>query len=483
MLLSAILKDVDAKLPRMLDVDVVNITDDSRQVEPGWLFIAVRGSDADGHNYIQAALKQGAAIVVCEHIPDVLSPDSLPPAHFVVVPDSRTALVQIAGNFYHHPAQKLKIIGTTGTNGKTSVTKLTADLLSKLSSKPSGFIGAGVISIGDDEYHTNLTTPGTLALYAGLAQMVDAGCEYCAMEVSSHSLDQQRVGGIQFAVAAFTNLTQDHLDYHKTMENYYQAKKRLFSLCDYAVINIDDEYGARLYEETICHKTAVSIDKTSDHHARNIECGSEQVQFIYEDNAVTWRVPGKFSVYNALTALAIVQHLGYTATDAANAIEILHPAAGRMETVPLEDAPFTAIVDFAHTPDAIANAIQAMQGITKGKVLALFGCGGNRDRFKRPLMTTAALAADHVYLTSDNPRYENPDDIIEDALNGITDTSRITVIPDRTAAITAMMQQAQPDDVIMVLGKGDEPYLDIQGVKHPYSDRETIIAAWQQINA
>ncbi|MCL2545654.1 MAG: UDP-N-acetylmuramoyl-L-alanyl-D-glutamate--2,6-diaminopimelate ligase [Oscillospiraceae bacterium] len=454
------------------DCDITVVVDDSRRAVPGALFVAVKGADSDGHDYIDAAMRNGCVVVVCER------PNDYP---HILVEDARAALVQIAANFYGNPAKQLTMVGVTGTNGKTSVTKITADLLGKLSGMPCGRIGTSGVYIGEQYSESERTTPGTLELQEILARMVKVGCRYCVMEVSSHALDQRRVGGLQFQTAAFTNLTQDHLDYHGTMENYYQAKRKLFDICDFAIVNIDDVYGLRLFGEIGCLKQSIAVDNAdADWRAQDVKLKSDCVEFGYDNSVFVWHTPGKFSVYNALTAIAICAHVGYAPSDVAAVMQVLHPTAGRMEAQPLQGAQFTCVVDFAHTPDAIANALRAARGFTRGKLIALFGCGGDRDAKKRSLMAQAACqAADYVIITSDNPRYEEPMAIIDDILTGAS--GEFTVECDRQTAIRRALQKARAGDVVMVLGKGDENYLDIKGVKYPYSDAEAIAAAWEAL--
>ena len=471
MKLQELLKDVAVKNSTAAqDIDIKEVRYDSRAVQPGDLFVAIRGYATDGHKYIAKAMEQGAAAVVCEEAPEGV------PA--VVVENSRIALAEIAANRFGHPAESMVMLGVTGTNGKTTTTYLVKHMLEDAGHKV-GLIGTNQNLIGDEVIETERTTPESYELHALFARMRDAGCTHVIMEVSSHSLVLDRVHGIPFAVGAFTNLTQDHLDFHKTMEEYRKAKALLFSISKKGVINLDDAAAEKMLADAKCSCMTFSCDKPeADLEATDLQLHADGVEFTAqyqgEKADVKLPIPGHFSVENALTALGIVLQLGMPLADAAKSMATATGVKGRVEVVPT-DTDYTVLIDYAHSPDGVENVLKAVRGFAKGRVVALFGCGGDRDRTKRPIMGAAALAADYAVVTSDNPRHEEPDAIIADIVAGMEDTERFTVEPDRRSAIAAAIALARPGDAILVAGKGHEDYQLVGDEVLSFDDR--VVAA------
>lgn len=455
------------------DPEIGEVRYDSRAVRPGDLFVAIRGYETDGHKYIASALEKGAAAVVCEEA------DAGVPA--VVTENSRRALAVIGANRFDHPAEKMQMIGITGTNGKTTTTYLIKHLLEAQGAKV-GLIGTNQNLIGDEIVETDRTTPESYELHALFHRMVEAGCTHCVMEVSSHSLVLDRVYGIRFAVGAFTNLTQDHLDFHHTMEEYRQAKAKLFAVCDKGVINMDDPAGEKMLLDAKCPvETFSAACDTAALSAKDIRLHADSVDFVASSEEGIARVhlgiPGQFSVANALAALGVCCALGMPLADAAHAMATAHGVKGRVEVVPTE-TDYTVLIDYAHSPDGVENVLRAVRGFTKGRVIALFGCGGDRDKTKRPKMgAIAARLADFCIVTSDNPRTEQPEAIIEDILVGMQDSKTPKeVIVSRPDAIRFALSMAQKDDTIVLMGKGHETYQEINHVKHHLDEREVVAA-------
>ena len=460
-----------------LDMDIGEVRYDSRQVGKGDLFVAIRGYATDGHQYIAKALEQGAAAIVCETAPEGV------PA--VIVADARRALAEIAANRFGHPAQSMVMVGVTGTNGKTTTTYLVKHMLEKAGHKV-GLIGTNQNLIGSEVIETERTTPESYELHALFARMRDAGCTHVVMEVSSHSLVLERVYGIRFAVGAFTNLTQDHLDFHGTMEEYRKAKALLFSMCDKGVINLDDPAAQAMLADAKCETLTFSCDKdAAGLTAKNIQLRANGVEFIACTTdgiaRVKLAIPGHFSVENALAALGIALQLGLPIEQAAQALGTATGVKGRVEVVPT-DTDYTVLIDYAHSPDGVENVLKAVRGFASGRVIALFGCGGDRDKTKRPKMgAIAARLADYCVVTSDNPRTEQPDAIIEDILTGMRDSKTpIKVIADRRAAIHWALDHAKKDDIIVLMGKGHETYQEIDHVKHHMDEREIVHAYFEE---
>ena len=472
MKLQELLKDVAVlRCTAAEDTEICEVRYDSRAVQPGDLFVAIRGYATDGHRYIDKALAQGAAAVVCEEAPEG--------APAVVVENARRALAQIAANRFGHPADSMVMLGVTGTNGKTTTTYLVKHMLEAAGHKV-GLIGTNQNLIGDEVIETERTTPESYELHALFARMRDAGCTHVIMEVSSHSLVLDRVHGIHFAVGAFTNLTQDHLDFHKTMEEYRKAKALLFTISDKGVINLDDPAAKAMLADAQCPCLTFSCEKdAADLTAKNLKLHADGVEFVAATKGDLARVklpiPGHFSAENALTALGIVLQLGMPLADAAKSLATATGVKGRVEVVPT-DTDYTVLIDYAHSPDGVENVLRAVRGFAKGRVVALFGCGRDRDRTKRPKMgKIAADLADFCIVTSDNPRTEDPKAIIDDILEGMKGTKTpMQVIVDRPEAIHWALAHAQKNDVIVLMGKGHETYQEVNHVKHHMDEREIV---------
>lgn len=458
------------------NMDVTGVAFDSRQVQPGNVFVAISGFHADGNRFIPKALELGAAAVVTDR-PAV---SELP---CVVVSSARMALAQMGANWFGHPAEKMTLVGVTGTNGKTTVTTLLKTVLEQVTGEKVGLIGTIQNMIGQQTVPTERTTPESFDLQALLQRMERAGCRYVLMEVSSHALALDRVGGIHFQVGAFTNLTEDHLDFHKTMDAYADTKAALFRRCDVGVFNLDDPYCSRMMEHASCRTitvsgkhpanlTAEALELAADHVAFRLRCGQQTLP-------VRVGIPGLFTAYNALSVLGICQALGLSLELAAGALEQAQGVKGRIEVVPTPGCDFTVLIDYAHTPDGLENILRAVQGFCKGRVIAVFGCGGDRDAQKRPIMGAIGVThADYVVFTSDNPRTEDPDEILHQILAGIGDSKTpYVVIENRRAAIRYSLEQARTNDIIVLAGKGHETYQEIGREKVHLDEREEV-AKW-----
>ncbi|MBQ9980319.1 MAG: UDP-N-acetylmuramoyl-L-alanyl-D-glutamate--2,6-diaminopimelate ligase [Oscillospiraceae bacterium] len=455
------------------NIEITGITCDSRKVEEGSIFVAIKGYETDGHRYIASAAEKGAACVICQEEPQTDIP-------YIIVEDSRKALSLAAAEFYGRPADNMKIIGVTGTNGKTTVTNLLKTVLEKAAGAKVGLIGTNGNMIGDEFIETERTTPEGDQLQELFAKMRDAGCTHVVMEVSSHALYLGRVEGVKFAAAVFTNLTQDHLDFHRTMEEYFDAKALLFEKCEKAVINIDDEWGRKLAEKVSCEKiTYSSKDNSADYVAKNVKLLPDRVEFealtLGGINRACVPIPGGFTVYNGLAAISCLCALGMELETVCAALKTAHGVKGRMEVVPGPEN-CTVIIDYAHTPDALENVLRSLKGFAKGRVVCLFGCGGDRDKTKRPLMAEISVnLADFVIFTSDNPRTEEPMDIINDILAGAKGSKKPhKVICDRREAIRFAVENAMEDDVILLAGKGHETYQIIGKTKTHLDEREEV---------
>ena len=457
-----------------LDTEIGGVFYDSRKVQPGGLFVAVTGFAADGNRFIPMALSKGAAVVVTARKPEGDVP-------YVLVENDRLALALIGTNLYGNPARSMTLIGVTGTNGKTSTTLLLKQVLEKTLGAKVGLIGTMSNLIGDEELPTERTTPESLELQELFAKMRDAGCTHVVMEVSSHALTLHRVGGVRFDVAAFTNLTEDHLDFHKTMDAYCDAKAELFARCDKAVINVDDNYAPRMLEKAECDVLRTSA-YDADLYAKDAVLHAEGVSFTAvcggEKVAVQLPIPGKFTVYNALSVLGIARQLGISLADTAEALKTVQGVKGRMEVVPTPGKDYSVLIDYSHTPDALENVISSVQDFCQGRVITVFGCGGDRDPIKRPIMGEIGVKlSDIAVITSDNPRTEVPEKIIEDIVAGVKDEyGMYKVVCDRRAAIRYAMDIAEKDDIIILAGKGHETYQEINGVKYHLDEREEVAA-------
>ncbi len=458
-----------------MDMEIEAVAYDSRKVTEGSLFVAVSGFASDGNRFIPMAMEKGAVVIVTAKKPE----ESVP---YVLVESDRQALALIGCNFYGRPAESMKIVGITGTNGKTSATLLLKHVLERTLGAKVGLVGTMANMIGDVEIPTERTTPESLELQGLFAQMRDAGCSHVVMEVSSHAIALDRVAGIHFTAAAFTNLTEDHLDFHKTMENYCQTKAELFRRCDEGVINIDDSYAEQMLSGATCNVLSTSVADSGDLSAKNIVLKSDGVAFdaVMKDEAASVKlgIPGKFTVYNALTVLGLAVCLGISLEDAASALADAPGVKGRVEVVPTPGMDYTVLIDYAHTPDGLENVLSAVRGFCEGRVIAVFGCGGDRDPIKRPIMGKIGTElSDLAIITSDNPRTEDPEAIIADIVPGAKEAGgAFEVVVDRRKAIRHAMDIAKSGDIIVLAGKGHETYQEICGVKHHLDEREEVAA-------
>ena len=457
-----------------LELEIPNVSYDSRATRPGDLFVAMRGFATDGHAFIGKAAAAGAAVVVCEEPPA----DGAVP--YVQVENSRRSLAVIGANFFGHPARSMTMAAVTGTNGKTSTTYLLKAILEQEAGAKVGLIGTNQNMIGAEVIPTERTTPESFELQRLFAQMRDAGCTHVVMEVSSHALALDRVYGVEYAVGVFTNLTQDHLDFHKTMEAYCDAKAILFRHCAVGVVNADDPWTGRLLADATCRRFSYAVKAPADLRAENVVLKAEGISFDAVTNTervpISVGIPGGFMVYNTLDVLGAALALGIPLEKSADALSRVPHVKGRVEVVPTPGKDYTILIDYAHSPDGLQNVLTAVKGFAKGRTVALFGCGGDRDKTKRPKMgKIAADIADFVVVTSDNPRTEKPGDIIADILPGLegSDTPHV-VIEDRVEAIHWIMDHAQPGDVIALCGKGHETYQEINHVKHHMDEREIV---------
>ena len=458
------------------ETEILQVVYDSRKVTPGSLFVAVSGFATDGNKYIPMALEKGAVAVVTAQKPETDIP-------YVLVESDRMALARLGINWYGDPASSMTMIGVTGTNGKTSSTLLLKHVLETVAGAKVGLIGTMENLIGREVIPTERTTPESFELQGLFARMRDAGCTHVVMEVSSHAIALDRVGGVQFDVAAFTNLTEDHLDFHKTMEHYCDTKAILFTRCHKAVANGDDAWFARITQNAACPVIATSCREAGDLRAQNISLRSNGVSFtaVYggEQVEVSLPIPGKFTVSNALTVLGCSLALGISLTDAAQALKTAQGVRGRVEVVPTPGKPYTVLIDYAHTPDGLENVLSSVRGFCNGRLIAVFGCGGDRDRTKRPIMgAIGARLADIAIITSDNPRTEEPAAIIADIVAGL-EAKNYEIVENRVDAIHHAMDIAGKDDIIVLAGKGHETYQEIHGVKYPMDERQ-IVAQYLQ---
>ncbi|MBR6100854.1 MAG: UDP-N-acetylmuramoyl-L-alanyl-D-glutamate--2,6-diaminopimelate ligase [Ruminococcus sp.] len=457
------------------DREITDVTSDTRKELPaGFVFVCIKGNTFDGHNAAKDMLQKGAAAVITER--DLGLPEQ------IIVEDTRAVYPELCARYFGDPQNSLKLIGVTGTNGKTTITTVMKKVLDGFGKKV-GLIGTCQNEICDKTVPTDRTTPEPYELFELFRKMADAGCEYVIMEASSQGLEQKRLGPCEFAVGIFTNLTQDHLDVHGTMENYYQAKKLLFDVSAQAIINIDDFYGRRYLEEISCPKNTYSAEQKADFYAEDILLSASGVKYVYCDGKskhnVDFKMPGVFNVSNSLAVIACCETLGFGAEAVIRQLNNMQGVRGRAEVVPT-GRDFTVICDYAHTPDALANVLSAIRTGAEGKVKCLFGCGGNRDATKRPLMAAAAADnSDFLIVTSDNPRNEDPEEIISEILTGLEgkDTPYIK-ITDRREAIHWAIKNAEKDDIIVLAGKGHEDYQILAGgVKIHFDEREVVAEA------
>ena len=452
---------------------------DSRKVTPGSLFVAVTGFAADGTRYIPMALSKGAVSVVTAKKPEADIP-------YILVESDRLALAQLGANWYGHPAREMTMVGITGTNGKTSVTLLLKHVLEQVKGAKVGLIGTMENLVGDEVIPTDRTTPESFELQGLFRRMADAGCGYCVMEGSSHAITLDRVGGVHYDVAAFTNLSEDHLDFHKTMDAYCDAKAELFSRCGAAVINGDDAYAPRMLAKAPVNTLTYSQKDRNGLYAENVEMMADGVRFtaVLGENRVDVRlgIPGKFTVYNAMTVLGAALQLGIRLEESAAALATARGVKGRVEVVPTPGKNYTVLIDYAHTPDGLENVLSSVRGFCKGRLIGVFGCGGDRDPIKRPIMGQIGVRlSDVAIITSDNPRSEDPMAIIGDILKGIPETAgNYEVVENRVKAIHHAMDIAEKDDIIVLAGKGHETYQEICGVKHHLDEREGVAQYLQE---
>ena len=463
-----------------LELDITDVHYDSRKATAGSLFVAVTGFASDGNRFIPMALSKGAVAVVTAKKPEGDVP-------YVLVESDRLALALLGCNFFSHPAKAMTMIGVTGTNGKTSTTLLLKQVLEKVLGAKVGLIGTMANLVGDEEIPTERTTPESFDLQALFGRMRDAGCSHVVMEVSSHAVTLERIGGTHFDIAAFTNLTEDHLDFHKTMDAYCDAKAELFRRCDKAVINVDDSYAPRILEAAVCPVLTTSVAAEEGLHAKNLELLAEGISFTAvcgeETAEVHLPIPGKFTVYNALTVMGIAKQLGISLAACAEALKTAQGVKGRVEVVPTPGTPYSVLIDYAHTPDGLENVLSAVKDFCKGRLIGVFGCGGDRDPMKRPIMGEIGVKlSDIAIITSDNPRTEDPMAIIEDILKGVKqEYGEYIVMEDRRAAIRYAMDIAEKDDIIVLAGKGHETYQEIHGVKYHLDEREEVAAHLQEL--
>ena len=458
------------------NVDITGVNIDSRRIQPGHLFVAVRGTQVDGHSFIPKAIEQGAVAVLCEDVPAVQTEG----VTFVKVASTEATVGPVATMFYGDPSTKLQLVGVTGTNGKTTIATLLYNMFRKFGHK-CGLLSTVCNYIEDEAIPADHTTPDPIELNRLLAKMVEAGCEYAFMECSSHAIAQKRIGGLKFAGGLFTNLTRDHLDYHKTFENYRDAKKAFFDSLPktaFAITNADDKNGMVMVQNTKATVKTYSTRSMADFKAKIIECHFEGMYLDINGHEVGVQFIGKFNVSNLLAVYGAAVMLGKQPEDILVILSTLKSVSGRLEPIRSKDG-VTAIVDYAHTPDALENVLNAIHEVLdgKGKVITVCGAGGNRDKGKRPLMAQEAVKqSDRVIITSDNPRFEEPQDIINDMLAGLNaqQMKKVVSIADRREAIRTAVMMAEKGDVILIAGKGHEDYQEIKGVKHHFDDREEV---------
>ena len=466
------------------ELDIKLVTSDSRKTIENSIFVAIKGFKFDGHDHINSALTKNAAYIVCER--DMGIPNQ------IIVENSRHAYAVMCANFHGNPSRKLKLIAVTGTNGKTTVTRVIKQILEYNGIK-TGLLGTIENEIGDLILPAKHTTPDPSELHVLFKRMVDSGCEYAVMETSSHALDQHRLDGCDFEVAVFTNLSQDHLDYHGSMEEYYKAKKKIFDMSKKAVINLDDEYGKRLFDE-LSGKTGLEIvtfsaqNDNSTYTAKNIHKHAEGVDFAFVGSGIIQRVkfgmPGSFSIYNAMAAASACMCIGLTPSQIADGLENSIGVKGRAEVIPT-GLGFTIICDYAHSPDGLEKIITAMKDLAKGRVVTLFGCAGNRDSSKRPIMgEIVGRLSDFVIVTSDNPRSEDPQLIIDQTVVGVKQTNTpYKVIVDRYKAIKWAIENALKDDILILAGKGHEDYQVLAHGTIAFDEHKIVAELLQELKA
>ena len=478
MKLSELLKDIQIKeMAAPAELDMTGVSYDSRTTQKGELYVAVKGYATDGHKYIPGAVEKGAAAVLCEEKPAADVP-------YILVEDSRLALAQLGCNWFGHPADEMTVIGITGTNGKTTVTYLLKTVLEQCVNAKVGLIGTIQNIIGDVVEEAERTTPESFEVQKLFRRMADAGCTHVVMETSSHALYLNRLHGINFSVGVFTNLTEDHLDFHETMENYRKAKEILFRNCAVGVFNLDDPAAVPMMESADCKCITCSIGKdNADLCAKNLKLRSDHVEFdaVIGNEISRFRlgIPGRFSAYNAMSVVGAAKALDIPLNKIAEALRGAQGVKGRVEVVPTPGKDYTILIDYAHTPDGLENVLESVQDYCQGRVIAVFGCGGDRDPYKRPIMGKIGVdKADYVIYTSDNPRTEDPNEILRQVVAGAEKTKTpYEVIENRRAAIRHAMDIAKKDDIIVLAGKGHETY-QIIGKEYTHLDEREVVAAW-----
>lgn len=459
------------------NLEINGFTRDSRKVEKGFAFVCVSGVTGDGHSYAENAVNSGASVIISEHSTGVKNE--------IIVDDTRRVYAVMCANWFGNPAKDLKLIGVTGTNGKTSVTYMIKNILENADNKV-GLIGTIQNMIGDEVIETKNTTPDAYELNRLFALMRSKGCTYAVMEVSSHALDQKRVCGLEFETAVFTNITQDHLDYHKTMENYVAAKKELFKMCKTAVVNADDKYFSEICDGLDCRIVTYSMGDSATYSAKAVNYHPTSVEYeLVSDtmlNHIKFGTGGRFSVYNSMCAAITAVELGIPIKTVSETLENMSGIKGRAESVPT-GRDFSVIIDYAHTPDGLKNILATFKECKKNRVIALFGCGGDRDKTKRSIMgNIAARYADYVIVTSDNPRSEDPDLIIKDILVGMDGINvPIKVIENRIEAIKYAVSIAEKDDIIVLAGKGHETYQILKDKTIHLDEREIVQEALSEL--
>lgn len=455
------------------DMEISSVTDNTKKVQKDSIFVCVKGGSFDGHDAAKEMLEKGAAVVITER--DLGLGDKQ-----IITDNSRKFYGKLCAAWFDHPEKKIKIIGVTGTNGKTTITNVIKNILMSYGIK-TGLIGTIRNEIGNEPVHTDNTTPMAFDYMQLLDKMVKADCKYAVMEVSSFGLVQNRIGPTHFDIGVFTNLTQDHLDYHKTMENYYQAKKMMFDECDFALVNIDDDYGKRLLSEICCPKASYGSSQEADYYSDAAKIKADGTSFWYcfdgKSKLVNMKMTGMFNVSNVTAAITVCMKAGIPLEHILETIADYNGVKGRCEIIPT-GRDFTVICDYAHTPDAIENILQSVKQYTEGRLICLFGCGGNRDAKKRPLMAKAAAKyADSLIITSDNPRDEIPESIIDDILAGLKDSKiPFDVVVDRTEAIYHSLKIARKGDIIVLAGKGHEDYQVLPDNEHIHFDEREIVS-------
>ena len=462
------------------DIDITGVNIDSRRIADGHLFVAMKGTQVDGHKFIAKAIEQGAKAILCEDLPEDTNNQQTSNITYIQVPSTEDAVGRVATLFYGDPSKRLKLVGVTGTNGKTTIATLLYNMFRKMGHR-CGLLSTVCNYVEGEAIPASHTTPDPIELNALLAKMVDAGCEYAFMECSSHAIAQKRIGGLNFTGGLFTNLTRDHLDYHKTFENYRNAKKAFFDALPkgaFAITNADDKNGMFMVQNTRATVKTYSTRSMADFKAHILECHFEGMYLEVDGREVGVQFIGKFNVSNLLAVYGAAIMLGKKPEDVLLVMSTLKSVNGRLDPVRSPEG-FTAIVDYAHTPDALENVLNAIHEVLngKGQVITVCGAGGNRDKGKRPLMAQEAVRqSDRVIITSDNPRFEEPQDIINDMLAGLNaqQMKKVVSIVDRREAIRTACMMAQKGDVILVAGKGHENYQEIKGVKHHFDDKEVL---------